>query len=198
MRTIRRTTAVRLTLVACWALPGSQAAAQPAFVLGGDAAGIQHAHILNGNTRYSRLFGAGVAAGDYDRDGRIDLFLCQAYGFPDALYRNNGDGTFSELAAAAGVDGLKEARAAIWLDYDNDHWLDLFVACDPDALPGVPIADPNTTANLLYHNDGDGSFTEVSLAAGVRFMPNPQTDQTTAGVAAADINNDGWLDVYVS
>ena len=172
--------------------------AQPTFVVGNEAAGILHLHTMNGNTRYSRLFGAGAAAADYDRDGRIDLFLAQAYGFPDALYRNNGDGTFTNVAAAAGVAGLKESRAAIWLDYDNDEWLDLFIACDPDAIPGQPLADPNTTANLLYHNNGDGTFVEVSQSAGVRRMPNPELDQTTGGLAAADINNDGFLDVYVS
>lgn len=173
-------------------------AALPIFTIANDESGVHYVHTLNGNNRFSRFFGTGPAAADFDRDGDIDLFLPQAYGFPNELYRNNGDGTFTEMAAAAGVDSLKESRAALWIDFDNDGRLDLFVANDPDAPAGQQQADPQTTSNLLYRNLGDGTFLDVSAATGVGQMPNPQVDQTVGGLAAADVNNDGFLDIYVS
>jgi hypothetical protein len=175
------------------------AAAQPALTLSNDESGLNFLHTLNGNTRFSRLFGVGAAAGDYDNDGHIDLFLPQGYGFPNALYRNNGDATFTEAAVVAGVGALQEARVGIWLDYDNDGWLDLFVAHEADAPPSDPNGpNPNTVGNLLYHNNADGTFTETGAAAGVSSMPSAEPTQTLGGAAAGDINNDGYLDIYVS
>ena len=190
--------AVRRCLVICAALAAATACAQSLqFTDATTAAGIGFVHTLNGNERYSRNFGVGAAAADYDRDGRVDVFIPQAFGFPDALYHNDG-GVFSEVAAAAGVASLKEARAAIWIDVDNDGWLDLFVANDPDAPAGSNVTDPNTTSNLLYLNNHDGTFSDISAAAGISRMPNPEPTQTTGGLAAADVNNDGFVDVYVS
>ncbi len=179
-------------------LAGSAAAQSPLLTIANDDTGVHYFHTLNGNTRPTREFGPGAAAGDYDNDGDLDLFIPQAYAFPDALYSNNGDGTFTEVAAQAGVAGLKEARAALWLDYDNDGWLDLFVAHDADAPEGQYEGDPATVGNYLYRNRGDGTFEEVSVAAGVRMMPLAEPMQANGGLAAADIDNDGWLDIYVS
>jgi len=176
----------------------SHSAAAPVLSIANTSANLNYTHTLTANFRSSRFFAIGPAAADFDRDGDIDVFIPQAYSFPDALYRNNGDGTFTEAAAAAGLDGLGEARAALWIDYDNDGLLDLFVANDPDAPAGQLQADPLTTRNLLYRNLGDGTFTDVSAATGIDQMPNPQVDQTVGGLAAADVNNDGLLDIYVS
>ena len=178
--------------------PVSARAAFPTFTRANVSANLQYTHTLTANFSFRRFFAIGPAAADFDRDGDIDVFIPQAYDFPDALYCNNGDGTFTEAAAAAGLAGLGEARAALWIDYDNDGLLDLFVANDPDAPAGQQQTDPLTTHNLLYRNLGDGTFTDVSALSGVAQMPNPQTDQTVGGVAAADINNDGLLDIYVS
>lgn len=176
----------------------SSSAAAPVFTIANTSANLNYTHTLTANSRFSRFFAIGPAAADFDRDGDIDVFIPQGYEFPDALYRNNGDGTFTEAAAAAGLAGLGEARAALWIDYDNDGWLDLFVANDPDAPAGQQQADPLTTHNLLYRNLGDGTFADVSVLSGVDQMPTPQIDQTVGGIAAADINNDGLLDIYVS
>ena len=176
----------------------SHSAAAPVLSIANTSANLNYTHTLTANFRSSRFFAIGPAAADFDRDGDIDVFIPQAFSFPDALYRNNGDGTFTEAAAAAGLDGLGEARAALWIDYDNDGLLDLFVANDPDAPAGQLQADPLTTRNLLYRNLGDGTFTDVSAATGIDQMPNPQVDQTVGGLAAADVNNDGLLDIYVS
>jgi hypothetical protein len=180
-------------------LASSPAGAEaPFFEVANTSANFQYTHTLTANNRFSRFFGIGPAAADYDRDGDIDVFIPQAFAYPDALYRNNGDGTFTETAAAAEVAGLGEARAALWIDYDNDGWLDLFVANDPDAPAGQQQADPATTHNRLYRNRGDGTFEDVSELSGIDQMPNPVVNQTVGGLAAADINNDGYLDVYVS
>ena len=193
---MRCTAALLLTLSLLAPVPAG--AALPTFTLANASANLQYTHTLTANFSFRRFFAIGPAAADFDRDGDIDVFIPQAYSFPDALYRNNGDGTFSEVAAAAGLAGMGEARAALWIDYDNDGLLDLFVANDPDAPAGQQQTDPLTTHNLLYRNLGDGTFADVSAAAGIDQMPNPQTDQTVGGLTAADINNDGLLDIYVS
>ena len=128
--------------------------------------------------------GNGVAAADYDNDGWIDLFVTN-YG-RDLLYRNNGNGTFTEVGASAGVAGAGEwSTGAAFGDYDGDGWLDLYVArylefdvddpplggefcgyrgipvmCGPKGLTGAP--------DVLYRNNGDGTFTDVTRAAGCR------------------------------
>lgn len=173
----------------------------PTFAFANSNASFFYRHTLVDNFRPSRFYGTGPAAADYDNDGDIDMFLPQAYGLPDELYRNNGDGTFTEVAAAVGVAGLKEARCALWFDYNDDGWLDLFVAFDPDAPPGQPAAnaDPTTAGNVLYRNDGDGTFTDVTPSAGdlgVNHFALPA--MALGGVAAGDIDGDSDLDLYLS
>jgi len=173
----------------------------PTFVEANTETGFAFQHTLVNNFRSSRFYASGPAAADYDRDGDIDLFLPQAFGLPDELYRNNGDGTFTEAAAAAGVAGLKESRCALWVDYDNDGWLDLFVFCDPDAPPGQISSDidASTAGNLLYRNLGDGTFADVTVTSGdLANHPNPIQQMVLGGAAAADINADGYLDIFLS
>jgi len=108
---------------------------------------------------------------DYDDDGLLDLYTCGSPGF---LFRNRGDGTFEECAAAAGIQ--TGGRSCAWLDYDNDGREDCYVG--------------RSGANLLYRNRGDGTFQEVGATAGVN-DPNG-----TSGVCAGDFDGDGFFDLY--
>ena len=152
-------------------------------------------------------YGLGVTAGDVDNDGWIDLFLTH-FG-PSRLYRNNGDGTFTDISGDAGIAQSPQGFgvSAAFVDYDRDGHLDLYVGynvnytlanaiectnvtgareyCPPETYGGMP--------DHLYRNRGDGRFTDVSATAiaGAQFGP-------ALGVVAADYNNDGWMDVYVA
>ena len=99
------------------------AGAQVQFVDTSTAAGLQAYVMAEG-------LAGGAAAADFDDDGDIDIFVPTEEGMPNQLYRNNGDGTFSEIAAAAGVASTLKSRTALWFDYDGDRRLDLFVAGD--------------------------------------------------------------------
>jgi hypothetical protein len=151
-------------------------------------------------------YGMGVAVGDYDADGLPDLYVTQ---YPRSiLYHNNGDGTFSDVTAKAGVEAPGWATSAVWFDYDNDGRLDLFVCrfvdyskeklkfcgnlttgerhyCIPTIYDPMPCR--------LFHNNGDGTFTDVSKESGIA-----ASMAKAWGVVAADINNDGWMDLYVT
>jgi tetratricopeptide (TPR) repeat protein len=154
-----------------------------------------------------RGWGMAVAWADYDNDGRLDL-LITAYGH-NVLYHNDGDGRFSDRSAASGIGGPEGFwTGAAWGDYDRDGFLDLYVTGyvkytrEPDAgAPGVSDVEnpasinPSSFSgerNLLFHNNRDGTFTERARAAGI---DNP----TGRGLAAAwaDLDGDGWPDLYV-
>jgi enediyne biosynthesis protein E4 len=155
-------------------------------------------------------YSIGVAAADYDNDGRVDLYVV---GFNrNTLYHNNGDGTFTDVTAKAGVAGLSTTgkklwgAAAAWVDYDNDGKLDLFVSNYLDwsfanskvcGAPGKRISCSPTlykgTPDILYHNNGDGTFTDVSEAMGI----SPHIGKGM-GVAIADYDGDGWMDIFVA
>jgi len=160
-------------------------------------------------------WGQGACAGDFDNDGREDLFV--TYYGKNRLYHNNGDGTFTEMAAQAGVAGAdgRWNSGCAFIDYDRDGKLDLFVANYVDLGPnfsnvpnpgsgefcqykGIPIAcGPRglpKAVNYLYHSNGDGTFTDVSEKAGIR-----ATDGHYAlGVLTFDYDQDGWPDIYVA
>jgi len=156
--------------------------------------------------RDQTAYGMGVAAADYDNDGDTDLYVT-GYG-ANTLYRNNGDGTFTDVTQRAGVGGGGWSASAGFFDYDNDGALDLFVTryvdwtfatngrcgeqrpgyrayCHPDNYRGV--------ANLLFHNNGDGTFADVSTKAGIA-----DANGKGLGVAFADYDDDGFTDVYVA
>ena len=153
------------------------------------------------------LFGMGVAVGDYDNDGFPDLFVC-GYG-RSVLYHNNGDGTFTDVTSRAGVanTGLWASSAA-WFDYDNDGRLDLVIAnyvdwspernfyCG-DRGPGMRSYchpdDFNPQPPTLFHNNGDGTFTDVSKSAGLAAKP-----ANGLGIVTFDYDNDGWQDIFIA
>ena len=149
-------------------------------------------------------YGQGVAVGDYDGDGYPDLYLTQ-YG-NSILYHNNGDGTFTDVTAKAGVSAPGWSSSAVWFDYDNDGRLDLFVCrfvdfeksknrpCGAGAKPEYCIPRLyQPMPSWLFHNNGDGTFSNVSKPSGIA-----NSLGKAWGVVAADINNDGRMDLFVA
>jgi hypothetical protein len=122
--------------------------------------------------------GRGVAWCDYDGDNLLEAFCANIFG-PGYLMENNGDGTFTEVSVASGMAPSNAGQSASWGDYDNDGWADL-------------VLSRRGERPMLYHNDGDGTFTEVGIAAGLGVASD------TFGVAWGDYDNDGWLDCYLS
>ncbi len=147
-------------------------------------------------------YGQGVAVGDTDNDGDLDLYVTN-YG-PDAFYRNNGDGTFVNATESAGFSGGGWSTSAAFLDYDADGYLDLYVArylrfdpavscqrlsdardyCGPQSFEGIP--------DSLYRNNGDGTFSDVTTDVGI------VSSDKGLGVVCADFTSDGWVDLYVA
>jgi hypothetical protein len=149
-------------------------------------------------------YGQGVAVGDYDRDGFPDIYVTQ-YG-RSILYRNNGDGTFTDVTEKAGVAAPGWSSSAVWFDYDNDGWLDLFVCrfvdfdksknlpCTADNKPGYCVPHLyKPMPSWLFHNNRDGTFTDVSSTSGIGNYKGKSW-----GVVATDINNDGYIDLFVA
>jgi hypothetical protein len=154
-------------------------------------------------------YSMGAAAADYDNDGWTDLYVTGVN--RNILYHNNRDGTFTDVTQKAGVTGIFEGKklwsvSAAWIDYDNDGLLDLFVTnylewspensrvCGP---PGKPLSCPPSLykgePNILYHNNGDGTFTDVSASTGIA-----KCIGKGMGIAIADYNGDGWTDIFVA
>ena len=154
-----------------------------------------------------RGYGMGVATGDYDNDGYPDLFVTN-YG-ECILYHNNRDGTFSDVTEKARIHTEGWATSAAFLDYDNDGYLDLFVSrymewnfragslfCGFNIPGGRAYCHPDefeAISNYLFHNNGDGTFTDVSEASHIKASKGKGL-----GVSIADFNNDGFMDIYVA
>ena len=151
-----------------------------------------------------RGYGMGVATGDYNNDGFVDLFVTNFGG--NALYRNDGDGTFTEVGRGAGVDDDRWGTSAAFFDFDRDGHLDLFVVnyvdfrisdntiCRPTGVRDYchpSNFDPQV--DILYRNRGDGTFADVTGTAGI-----DRAYGSGLGVAVLDFDDDGWLDVYVA
>ena len=126
--------------------------------------------------------GRGSAWGDYDNDGDLDIVAVGTYQ-PHALFRNNGDGTFTNTADEAGIADPRGGWGSLFADYDNDGYLDLYIT--RGGWSGA-------AENSLYHNNGDGTFTDVTHTAGVA---DPQSSFCAAW---ADYDNDGYLDLYIA
>ncbi len=148
-------------------------------------------------------YGMGVAVGDYDNDGYPDIYVT-SYG-KNILYHNNGDGTFTDVTAKAGVAAGGWSVSAGFFDYDNDGKLDLFVTrymdwdtkhshdCGGNYHTYCPPEEFPATTNILYHNNGDGTFTDVSKSSGIAAKKG-----RALGVAFADYDGDGFTDIYVA
>jgi enediyne biosynthesis protein E4 len=155
-------------------------------------------------------YSMGVASADYDNAGWADLYVTGVN--RNILYHNNHDGTFSDVTARAGVSGASSdgrkpwSVSAAWIDYDNDGLLDLFVTNYVDWTPGnSKVCGPEGRRlscapslykgeyNILYHNNGDGTFTDVSAATGIASEVGKGM-----GVAIGDYDGDGWMDIFVA
>jgi len=158
------------------------------------------AHVAGGG------YGQGVAVGDYDGDGFPDLYVTQ-YG-RSILYHNNGNGTFTDVTEKAGVAAPGWSSSAAWFDYDNDGKLDLFIcqfvefsrrinkSCGSGEEGKHGYCIPrlyNPMPCWLFHNNGDGTFTDVSKTSGIANALGKAW-----GVVATDVNNDGQMDLFVS
>ena len=147
----------------------------------------QHEDGRSGEKYFLETLGAGAAWFDYDRDGDLDIYFVNGADLPgmhspipptNALYRSNGDGTFTDVTEQAGVDDGSYGFSCAVGDYDNDGWDDLYVT--------------NFGPNLLYHNNGDGTFTDVTRVAGVG------DERWGAAAAFADYDSDGDIDLFVA
>ena len=182
---ISRLTATSLFLVALWFVPllsaqDSRLADRPIFRDVSAEAGIRATHrgVWDPDEALEGYLAIGQAWGDYDRDGWVDLFVTGNLD-PNVLYRNNGDGTFSESEYSSTVSQPDvPSGGAVWADYDNDGWLDLYLV--------------NFGANRLFRNEEGAGFSDVTITAGI--------GDTGKGTSAAwgDYDNDGWLDLYLT
>lgn len=198
----------------CW--PGHRPQGQPLRSLSlfkNDGQGRFH-DVTGGSGLAGEIYGMGLAVGDYDNDGRVDVFVSGVGG--SKLFHNLGGGKFADVTAQAGVGGgAAWSSSCAWIDYDNDGRLDLFVcnyvewsrAIDMAAdyeLPGIgraygpPVSFPGTFP-FLYHNDGNGRFSEVAARAGLQLKtPAGQPMAKSLGVAPVDLDGDGWIDLVVA
>ena len=151
-------------------------------------------------------YGMGVATGDFNNDGNVDLLVTNSNG--NILYRNNGDGTFTDVTAKSGVGGSGWCTGAAFVDYDRDGRLDLVVTryvewnfgmdvyCGEHRAGYRAYCHPNQfkpLAALVFHNNGDGTFTDVSDRSGIASSPGK-----ALGIAVNDFDRDGWPDIFIA
>ena len=154
---------------------------------------------------HAQGYGMGVAAGDYNNDGCVDLFVTNLG--PGQLFRNNCDGTFTDVSKVSHVNGGGWSVPAVFFDFDRDGFLDLFVGHYLQYTVEANLRCYSVAGNVdycpphvyrpepsqLFHNNRDGTFTDVTAAAGMLREYGP-----ALGVATADFNNDGWIDLFVA
>ena len=161
-----------------------------------------HSHMI-GNPLGGEA-GGGLAFGDYDKDGDLDLYRPAGLwvDFQENQLLRNDRGVFVDVTAESGLTDAVPTDNAVWLDFDRDGLLDLFTG-----NPGCDTAEPvRSTTNLLYRNNGDGTFTDVTASAGLGLPVGTSTDEASGrecghgsngSIAAADFDGDGWQDLYV-
>lgn len=138
--------------------------------------------------------GLNIRQTDYNNDGNVDVLILRGAWFrdqgrvPNSLLRNNGDGTFTDVTVKAGLYTKRPSQNAVWADFDMDGWLDLFVGNEAVPDGGKDFYFPSE----LYHNQGDGTFKEVSAGSNLQILA------FVKGSTAGDINNDGKPDLYLS
>ncbi len=186
-------------------LPGSEVDTPPTNAMYRNEGGWKFTDVTEEARVADTGFGLGVAVGDYDNDGDADIFV-NNYG-PNVLYRNNGDGTFTDVTREAGLgEGDFFAAGACFLDMDKDGDLDLYVSnyleLSPDLygpryVRGVPVyRDPRqypACPDILYRNNGDGTFTDVSKESGIGRHAG-----WGRGMVCADYDNDGDTDIFIA
>ncbi|MFQ5629505.1 MAG: FG-GAP repeat domain-containing protein, partial [bacterium] len=121
----------------------------------------------------------GVAFGDYNNDGFVDIFVCRSRGSSGLLFKNKGDNTFANATVEAGLADLIDMAMPLWADFDNDGDQDLFIISF-------------SRGNFLFQNNGDGTFVNISETAGVALASKG------VATASADVDNDGFLDIYIA
>src|SRR5881394_2252275 len=176
-----------------------------------------HENAMSDNRYLPETLGPGCALLDYDNDGWMDIYLVNggpcdfwtpAKPVPNALYKNNRNGTFTDVTERAGVATRGWTTSAVWFDFDNDGLLDRFIcsfvdygakqklACGDNQLGNHYYCIPRAfsgTSSFLYHNNGDGTFSEVSKGTDIA-----RATGKALGVVATDINNDGRMDLFVA
>jgi hypothetical protein len=173
-------------------LPSAAAqAVPPVFSNQTASTGIVSTHATSGFAQF--VYAGGAAVGDFDRDGRQDLFVISggSGGQPDRLFMNNGDGTFTNRAAEWGLTLVHKGKSVCVGDYDNDGWLDLYVTS-----AGPVGQNPGPGHHKLYRNNGNGTFTNVAAAAGVA-TADATADSAWSSVFG-DYDLDGDLDLFVT
>src|SRR5690606_28735214 len=139
--------------------------------------------------------GLNMVHADYNNDGFLDVLILRGawmehYGKqPNSLLRNNGDNTFTDVTIEAGLLSFHPTQAAVWADFNNDGWLDLFI--------GNESKEDNIHPCEFYINNGDGTFSNNAISAGLT-VSDANDFYYVKGVTASDFNNDGWVDIYIS